>query len=225
MLLIYIRHGEPIYETDSLTELGQRQAEDVATYLSTHGVDKIYSSTANRAMLTAMPTAKLLKQEIVPLDFANEKYAWNDLTVDTPTGREWLYHSQPMIDLCHTQELVDLGLNWFEHPQFVHGSCKAGMNRIQTASDQFFESLGYRHLGCGKYLVVNESNERIAFFAHQGFGYAFLSLLLQIPYPTLCTQFALGHAEITMIEFKKEGGYAYPKVLSFSRQNHLKHKQ
>lgn len=33
MLLFYIRHGDPIYIPDSLTDLGKRQAEAVARRL------------------------------------------------------------------------------------------------------------------------------------------------------------------------------------------------
>jgi broad specificity phosphatase PhoE len=96
------------------------------------------------------------------------------------------------------------------------------MLRIQTESDRFFLSLGYLHLGYGKYKVVQENHDRVAFFAHQGFGFAFLSLLLGIPYPQFCTHFELGHAEITIIEFKNEEGFAYPKVLSLSNRSHLR---
>lgn len=64
MLLFYIRHGDPIYIPDSLTDLGKRQAEAVARRLSLYGVDRIYSSTSNRARLTAEPTAQILKLEI-----------------------------------------------------------------------------------------------------------------------------------------------------------------
>ena len=53
MLLYYIRHGDPVYEPDSLTALGHRQAEAVAKRLALHGMDKIYCSSSNRAVLTA----------------------------------------------------------------------------------------------------------------------------------------------------------------------------
>ena len=46
MIIIYIRHGEPTYEPDGLTELGMQQAEEVAKHLSIKGVDKIFSSTS-----------------------------------------------------------------------------------------------------------------------------------------------------------------------------------
>ena len=41
MLLFLIRHGDPIYEPDQLTALGQRQAEAVGRRLSRYGIDKI----------------------------------------------------------------------------------------------------------------------------------------------------------------------------------------
>ena len=97
MLFIYIRHGEPIYDPDGLTELGKKQAEDVARYLEVEGVDKIFSSTSNRAIETALPTAKRLNKEITYLDFANEKHVWNNLTVNTKAGKVWLFQSQKTI--------------------------------------------------------------------------------------------------------------------------------
>ncbi|MDD5293618.1 MAG: phosphoglycerate mutase family protein [Candidatus Izemoplasmatales bacterium] len=221
MRLIYIRHGEPTYEPDGLTELGKQQAEKIAQHLSLTGVDRIFSSTSNRAIMTAMPTSKRLNKEIAYLDFANEKHVWRKLTIDTPTGKCWLFQSHKMIELFHRQDMIDLGLNWVEHPEFSQQAFKEEMDRIQKESDQFFASLGYLHLGNSKYKVVDENDDRVAVFAHQGFGYAFLSLLLNIPYPQFCTHFELGHAEITLIEFKNEEGYSYPKVLSLSNRCHL----
>ena len=63
MLLFYIRHGEPIYNPDMLTPLGKRQADAIAKRLSLYGIDKIYSSTSNRAIETAEPTCEILKKE------------------------------------------------------------------------------------------------------------------------------------------------------------------
>ena len=60
MLLFYIRHGDPIYDPDSLTPLGQEQAKALAKRLIVHGVDKVYSSPSNRARMTAQPLSVLL---------------------------------------------------------------------------------------------------------------------------------------------------------------------
>lgn len=221
MLFIYIRHGEPIYDPDGLTEFGKLQAEAVAEYLALEGVDKVFSSTSNRAIQTALPTAKRLNKDITYLDFANEKHVWQNLTINTSSGRNWLFQTNKIIDLFHTEEIIDLGFKWHQHPEFVNESYEYEMDRIQQKSDQFFADLGYLNLGNGKYKVINENDDRVVMFAHQGFGFAFLSLLLNIPYPIFCTHFELGHAEITKIEFKNENGYSYPKVLTLSNNHHL----
>ena len=93
MLFYYVRHGDPIYNPDSLTPLGSRQAEAVAKRLALYGVDKIFSSTSNRAIMTATPTSKLLKKEIVPLDFANEGHIWSEFTVTKNEKTEWIFQN------------------------------------------------------------------------------------------------------------------------------------
>lgn len=44
MLFYFIRHGNPIYDPDSLTEKGKEQAETLALRLERAGIDKIYRS-------------------------------------------------------------------------------------------------------------------------------------------------------------------------------------
>ena len=60
MLLYYLRHGDPIYDPDSLTELGHQQAQALSKRLSLYGLDEIYASTSIRAQMTAEPTCKAL---------------------------------------------------------------------------------------------------------------------------------------------------------------------
>ena len=47
MLLFYVRHGDPIYDPDSLTPLGLKQADALAKRLCRYGIDEIYSSSSN----------------------------------------------------------------------------------------------------------------------------------------------------------------------------------
>ena len=63
MLLYIIRHGDPIYETDSLTERGRLQAEAVGKRMYDAGIDRIFSSPMGRAKETAEPACRLLGLE------------------------------------------------------------------------------------------------------------------------------------------------------------------
>ena len=49
MRLILVRHGDPNYELDCLTELGHEQAKVVAQRLMEEGIEKIFCSPQGRA--------------------------------------------------------------------------------------------------------------------------------------------------------------------------------
>ena len=53
MRLLFIRHCEPDYETDSLTEKGFREAELLADRMVNEEYDVCYCSTMGRAMQTS----------------------------------------------------------------------------------------------------------------------------------------------------------------------------
>lgn len=222
MLFFYIRHGDPIYDPDSLTPLGMKQAEAVAKRLSLFGIDQIFSSSSNRAIQTAQPTCDLLKKEMTLLDFCREDYAWNELTRKTPTGNIWLFEDWDSKLLFSEESIVQLADKWYDHPKLKSQNFKKGIDRISTESDRFFLSLGYEHIkSSGKYKVIQPNNDRVALFAHQGFGIAFLSCLLDIPYPLFCNHFDMCHSGMTVIEFREVDGYAIPKILTLSSDSHL----
>lgn len=222
MLFFYIRHGDPIYDPDSLTPLGKKQAEALAKRLALYGIDRIYASTSNRAIMTAQPTCDLLKKEMTLLDFTNEIHAWNELTVEGRLGKRWIFEDPDVRSLVTEESVIKLGHRWYEHPALAKYSFQKGISRIDAETDNFFLSLGYEHIrGTGKYKAIMPNDDRVALFAHAGFGLAFLSSLLDIPYPMFFTRFDLSHSGMTVIEFKEEDGYAIPRVLTLSSDSHL----
>ena len=58
MLLYIIRHGDPDYTTDTLTERGWAQAEAVGKRLAASGINRVFSSPMGRAKQTAEPTCR-----------------------------------------------------------------------------------------------------------------------------------------------------------------------
>ena len=228
MLFFYVRHGDPIYNPDSLTPLGIEQAEAVGKRMAAFGIDEIYSSTSERAKLTAKPLCSLIGKEAQLLDFANEGYAWQQLTCYSKIREcnTWPFFAPEVKELFHTDEINSLGHRWYEHPAFLSEEFGGknygeGIIRIQRHSDAFFESLGYRRVSDGKYEVLKDNDKRVAMFAHQGFGLAFLSCILGIPFPRFTSHFDMCTTGMTVIEFKNEGGYSYPKILMLSSDGHL----
>ena len=223
MIFYYIRHGDPIYDPDSLTALGKEQAQAVAKRLSGHGFDRIYSSTSQRAIDTARPTCEILKKTPELLDFCHETYVWNDFSVETEEGKRiWAFSDGEISKLFASCEMRNLGDRWYEHESFSGKNFKAGIERVYNETDKFFKSLGYEHERyTGRYQCISPTTERVALFAHQGFGLVFLSCLLDIPYPAFSTHFDMTHTGVTVINFEQNGEYCIPKVLTLSSEAHI----
>ena len=222
MLLFYIRHGDPVYDPDSLTPLGERQAEAIAKRLALFGIDEIYASTSNRAQLTAKPTSELLKKEIKLLDFCNESHVWNEFAIDDGNGYGWVFSKPQFRRLMAGAEVAMLGDRWYEYPEFQKYKFKDGVQRVNRELDGFIAGLGYEHDREQKvYRAVSPNDKRVALFAHQGFGISFLSSLLDIPYPFIADHFDMCHSSMTVIEFYDEDGTVIPKALSVSNDSHI----
>lgn len=225
MHLFYLRHGEPIYNPNMLTPHGEEQAKALAKRLVNCDLTKIYSSPSNRAMQTAQPTCDALGMEKEILGFTDEHFAYRDfamLRLDGSGKKCWMFVDPDRKPLLADSEMYKLGFEWYEHPMFEGTNVKNGYLRIAEETDKFLLSLGYDHIrGSGKYRIVKPNDDRIALFAHFGFGLAFLSHVLDIPYPHFTTHVDMCHSGMTVIEFKEVGEYAYPRLLTYSSDSHL----
>lgn len=222
MLLFYIRHGDPIYNPDGLTELGKRQAQALVQRMKLCNPDKIFASSSNRAIMTANPTAEYLKKDIQILDWCNERHVAKEFIVNTDNGgRAWCFHYDKYRKIFASAEVQALGKKWYEHEMFASLRFAEGVKRVQQEVDKFIRELGYLHDSENNVYIPERQNEdRIALFAHQGFGMIFLSCLLDIPYPQIALHFDHGHSEMTVIEWKGND-FVIPRVLQMSNDSHI----
>ncbi len=225
MLLYYIRHGDPIYNPDSLTPLGERQAEAIARRLTIYGLDQIYVSPSNRARLTAKATCEILKLEPTVLPFVDEALIFRDYAVTTENnGHAWGFHHPATRALINTPEVRGLGDDWYTHPSLAHTRYSIGVPLMQTSVDEFLLAQGYRHDRMAHHYIPEAPHERrVAIFAHQGAGLAFLSALLDIPYNVYCLHHDIGLTGMTVVNFAVVGGVVVPQILQHSGDGHLYH--
>ncbi len=222
MILYYVRHGFPTYQPDELIPLGKRQAEAAGRRLGGLGLSAVYASSHNRAMQTAQPTAELSRLPVIPLDFCREDKAWEELSSDASGKRRWLYSDPDTRVLFRDPAVLALGAEWYRHPAFFGTNIQSGMERIGRETDDFLLTLGYRHDTARHcYIAEQPSDRRVALFAHHGFGMAFLSHVLDIPYPLLSLHFTICHTGITAIAFDGEGDAVIPRVMTFASEGHL----
>lgn len=223
MLFFLVRHGDPIYKPDSLTELGHKQAAAVAKRFARFGLDEIYSSTSIRAQMTAQPTCDALGLEMQLCPWAHEDLVSRDMELVREDGRKiWAFADPQMKEWFNRPDVLALGKAWYTHPLFANTRFAQGEQRMDQEVDKFFLSLGFRHdreNNC--FEKVGQTKERVALFAHQGFGLSFLSSLLGIPYPLFATHMNLSHSSVTVIHFDESRPKIFAQMLQMSNDSHL----
>lgn len=225
MLLYVIRHGDPIYDPDTLTPKGRLQAAAVAKRLAVHGLDEIYSSPLGRARETAQPSCELMGLPMQIEEWTSESLAWRDLGITTPEGRHgWAFHVIP-----HARYLAEYAAEqakpcdrkgWEELDSLKPYNLKPGVDRIAADSDAFLARMGYVREGA-VYRAEKPNSRRIAVFCHQGFGTIWLSHLLSIPAPVFWAAFDLTHSSVTILHFPDAEGYVAPQCLCLSDVSHI----
>jgi len=222
MLLYVIRHADPIYDPDSLTELGHKQAEALSRRLAVNGIDRAFSSPNMRAQMTAQPTCKLLGLEYTIEDWMSENLAWKDFSCEFEDGSgrySWTFHRQN--SKLKYDDTVKSGGKWYESKYFTKVNAVEGYKRISDCSDDFTERLGYKRED-GGYRIIRPNNDRVAAFCHQGFGMIWLSYLLDISPNLFLSSFDVSHSSVTILEFANyEDGYTAPKCLCLSDISHI----
>ena len=222
MLLFYIRHGDAIYDPDSLSPLGERQAEALSKRLARYGIDEIYSSTSNRAQLTAKPLCELLKKDMKLVDFCHEDHVWGEFAFDDGDRYDWFFNKTKFKKILASEDIANSTFNWYENDELKEYNFEKGIKRVDEELDKFISELGYEHdREKHLYKCVKPNDRRVALFAHQGFCVSFLSSLLDIPYPYIANHFDICNTGMTAIEFKDENGIAVPMVLTLSNDSHL----
>ena len=223
MFLFFVRHGEPDYSNDCLTEAGRQQAKAVADRFALSGLEKIYSSTLGRALETAGYTAEKLGLNIERLDFAREDLAGAEFGITRNGVWNWCFWDRETVDLFKSYKVKTLGDQWYDSPLFAGTNYKNGIIRVQNATVEFMKQLGYSYNEkTGYYKAEKHIYDRVALFAHGGFSMAFLSCLLNIPYPEFCVRFQIiGVSAVTVLKIDDEGDTIIPQIYQYGNDSHL----
>lgn len=219
MLLYIVRHGDPDYEKDCLTERGKQQAEAVGKRMLAAGIDQIYSSPMGRAQETAAPACRLLGLPCQIEPWAHEVEEkrltpFPDGTLKSVSVvKRFYYRENGAIDLPY-----DRG---FEAPGFSTSQMDEATRIIEDGGREFLERLGYKEEN-GVYRILRKNEDKVALFCHTVMGRAWISRLLHIPIHLMWAGFQMTHTGVTVLEFKNyEEGFTVPYLRAFSDMSHL----
>lgn len=233
MQLLLIRHADPDYSIDSLTQRGWGEAEALAKYLRPLPVSAYYVSPLGRARDTASVTLAATGRQAEEKEWLREF----PVTVEL-TGRPNLQKAYPdQYDEGQRRfaEVVwdMLPEYWTEHPEYLE---REGWRQSEVAAcsdliekydyvtgemDRLLAEYGYRRNGLS-YRVEKANRERLVFFCHFGVECVLLSHLLNISPFTLWHGMVAAPSSVTTINTEeRRQGIACFRMARFGDISHL----
>ena len=203
MRIVFVRHGEPDYANDCLTETGKIQAWQAAVRLREEGIEQIFSSPLGRARETADAASQELGLPVQTLDFMRELH-WGSIDGEPlfAGGHPW--------DIA--DELARQGWNlnrpdWAEHPYFSNNVVTENVRLVEEGIDQWLAPLGYIREGFYYRCALPDSSQRtVALFSHGGSSAAAMGHILNLPFPYACALFHLEFTGITTLRLDRNPG-------------------
>ncbi len=207
MKITIVRHGDPDYEHDSLTEKGFKQAELLADELAKRHFDEIYLSPLGRAQKTAEPYLNKEKKSAVTLSWLRES--------------PWVWDREPAVwtknPLCYD---VD---EWWKAPELeVSRENKENFLSVENSFFAFLEEHGYIKEGNCFKTSKTKNEQSVLFVCHLGLGSFLLSRLIRISPAVMWQNFFMPTSSITTVQTEEVvPGYASFRIREFGATPHL----
>ena len=207
MILYIIRHADPDYENNTITEFGWQEARALADWLKDIKIDRIYTSPLGRAIDTARPTleAKGMDYEVLP--WTEESMAYMEshrLTLDDEIT--YKFSSKTGI---------------YDFRDFYESDRMRTVENMVRESDSFLASLGYVREGV-LYKIARPNDQSVAVFCHGGFGCAWIAHLLGCAPAAMYPGISLNTTGVTTFVFNnEEKGFTRPRMIRMGEITHI----
>lgn len=221
MKLIFIRHGEPNYEIDSLTKKGWQEAELLAQRVLNWDVSQFYCSPLGRAKDTASCSLKKLNREAITYEWLREfKAPIDDEMMKRTNKAPWDFYPE---FLNQNPDLFDLN-NWMQNPVLEKGDVGGQYQWVCKNFDHLLEEYGYIRDGY-RYRISSyaRTDATLVFFCHLGVICAIMSHLINTTPSQLWQGFFLAPTSVSVLgsEERTEGN-AYFRCQMMGDTSHLR---
>lgn len=215
MKIVIIRHGEPDYVHDSLTEKGFREAELLAERISKLDVKDFYCSPLGRAKATAAPTLKLTGRTATELDWLHE------FKGKVREGIKVTNCWDRMPSYWTADESYYDKSKWFDTKLMKSLNVKKEYTKVCRGVDELLSKHGYEHSG-NIFKVNNPNHDTIVLFCHFAVEAVILSHIFSCSPMVLWHNFvALPTSVTTLVTEEREQGIAVFRCLQYADISHL----
>ena len=175
MRLLIIRHGDPDYEKDSLTEKGWREAELLSRRISRMDVAKVYVSSLGRAKDTASLTLQKMGKTAIECQWLRE--FWPGIkrpdVAEGSRGIAWDWLPQDWT----AEEAYFRRESWADTDIMREGRVGEAYAEVVENFDAVLAEHGYVREG-DFYRAERPNRDTIVFFCHFGMECVLLSRLM-----------------------------------------------
>ncbi len=220
MRIVFVRHGEPDYAHDCLTERGRIQAKLAAERLQEEGIEEIWSSPLGRARETAAETSAVLGLPVQTLDFMEE------VTWGSANGAELFAGGHPW---AIADEMARQGIelnrpDWRDSPYFRTNRVLDSIDRVEAGIDGWLAGYGYvREGACYQHAAEEKQHKTVAVFSHGGSSCAAMGHILGLPFPYAIALLHLDFTGITVVRLdSRVGTGALPQLKYVNDTGHLR---
>ncbi len=233
MRILFIRHGDPDYVNDTLTEKGHKEASLLAEMAEELEMGDCYQSPLGRAQATAAYSLEKLGKKAETLDWLREfpakvdlnrseelQKAYNDTRMDGERyGMRIVWDMLPDYLTRHS-EYLDREL-WRESKVAQYSDLISVYDKTVTELDRLLECYGYVREGL-HYRVVRENTQTITCFCHFGIICVLLSHMWNVSPFVLWHALALAPTSVTeVVSEEREQGIAVFRGLRLGDISHL----
>ena len=203
MRILFIRHGEPDYAKDDLTDTGVRQAELLAQRLKDEGIEEIWSSPLGRAQRTARISSEVLKLPVQTLECMREiKWGSADGNQIFADGHPW-----DISDEMAHQGMDLTSTDWQTNRFFINNLAVSSVNAVESGLDEWLSEFGYKRQGLYYGHDVEEDDHKtVALFCHGGSSSAAIAHMMNLQFPYVCAMLHMEFTGITIVRLDKKTG-------------------
>lgn len=218
MRLIIVRHGDPNYEIDSLTETGWKEAKLLAERLSRLNVKEFYVSPLGRAKDTLAPTLQKMNRTAITCEWLRE-FSPQILRPDTNGVRKVAWDWLPG-DWVKDARFFDKD-SWYLNEIMQEAKVKEEYDWVCNSLDELLAKHGYVRNGCS-YQVTKPNNDTLVLVCHFGLECVLLSHLMNVSPMILWHGFCAAPTSLTSLysEERREG-IAYFRAGQMGDISHL----
>ena len=215
---MFIRHGDPNYELDALTEKGILEAKALIPRVEKMNADYYYVSPLGRARQTAQIAIERIDKEAKVLDWLREFPAVVKHICEPDPGPQcWDWMPS---DWAKDPSFYDID-HFFDHPVMANGHVKEIYEDVLRHFDALLKKHGYAKNG-KTFDVLNGNHDTLCFFCHFGIECVLLSYLINVSPMILWHGFVAAPSSVTIVNTEeRQKGIASFRISHFGDTSHL----